>query len=157
MHGRAIPHPRCWPSASPAKYGRDERQKANPGWLKAASGAARVVACPDDKWHLMAIERNTGQWHEEGTVAAVSGPSPFGCVVRIDLTTLDVLAASRPLPFGGHVWWGAVPAHTNWTIMSGNGDNHVGKWAHGALKIAEAVVNSVLRATGNSHPMCDVA
>ena len=72
----------------------------------------------------MAIERNSGQWYVGGTMAAFSGPPPFGWVERIDPTTLDVLAASPRLPCGEHVWCGAILAHANGSIMSVNG-NHL--------------------------------
>jgi len=124
MRDRTSSHPGYWPSAWPVECGGNRRQKASPGRLDAASGAASVISRHDDKWHVMAIERNSGQWYVGGTMAAFSGPPPFGWVERIDPTTLDILAASPRLPCGEHVWCGAILAHANGSIMSVNG-NHL--------------------------------
>ena len=115
-------HPGYWPSAWPVECGGNRRQKASPGRLDAATGAASVISRHDDKWHVMAIERNRGQWYVGGTMAAFSGPPPFGWVERIDPNTLEVLAASPQLPCGEHVWCGAILAHANGSIMSVNGN-----------------------------------
>lgn len=124
MNDRTNPHPGYWPSAWPVECGGNRRQKASQGRLDAASGAASVVARHDDKWHVMVIEREPGQWYVGGTMAAFSGPPPFGWVERIDPLTLDALATSPRLPCGEHVWCGATLAHANGSIMSVNG-NHI--------------------------------
>ncbi len=123
MNDRNNPHPGYWPSAWPVECGGNRRQKASPGRLNAASGTASVVARHDDKWHVMVIEREPGQWYVGGTMAAFSGPPPFGWVERIDPLSLDVLASSPQLPCGEHVWCGATLAHANGSIMSVNGDH----------------------------------
>ena len=69
----------------------------------------------------MAIQRNPGQWYVGGTMAAFTGPPPFGWVQRIDLDTLQPLATSPDLPCGEHVWCGAILAHAGGSIMSVNG------------------------------------
>ena len=69
----------------------------------------------------MVIERNPGQWYVGGSMAAFSGPPPFGWVERIDPDTLEPLASSPELPCGEHVWCGAIIAHANGSIMSVNG------------------------------------
>jgi hypothetical protein len=89
--------------------------------LDAAAGTARTITRHDDKWHVMVIERDPGQWYVGGTMAAFSGPPPHGWVERIDPETLETLAASPELPCGEHVWCGAILAHSNGSIMSVNG------------------------------------
>lgn len=118
---RSNPHPGYWPSSWPVECGGNRRQKAAPGRLDAADGVASVVVRHDDKWHVMTIEREPGQWYAGGTMAAFSGPPPFGWVERFDPESLEVLAASPELPCGDHVWCGAILAHANGSIMSVNG------------------------------------
>lgn len=89
--------------------------------MDAAAGTARTITRHDDKWHVMVIERDPGQWYVGGTMAAFSGPPPHGWVERIDPETLETLAASPELPCGEHVWCGAILAHSNGSIMSVNG------------------------------------
>jgi len=91
------------------------------GRLDAADGTASVVTRNDHKWHVMAIERDPGQWYLGGTMPAFTGPPPFGWVERIDPETLEALAESPDLPCGEHVWCGAILAHANGSIMSVNG------------------------------------
>lgn len=124
MRDRDGSHPGYWPSAWPVECGGNRRQKAGVRRLGAATGTADVVARHDDKWHVMVIERDPGQWYVGGTMPAFSGPPPFGWVERIDPLTLDVLAASPRLPCGDHVWCGAILAHANGSILSVNG-NHL--------------------------------
>ncbi len=69
----------------------------------------------------MAVERDPGQWYVGGTMAAFTGPPPFGWVERIDPNTLETEAESPELPCGEHVWCGAILAHANGSIMSVNG------------------------------------
>lgn len=115
-------HPGYWPSTWPVECGGNRRQKAAVGRLDAAAGSASVVTRTDKKWHVMAIERDPGQWYLGGTMPAFTGPPPFGWVERIDLETLEALAESPNLPCGEHVWCGAILAHANGSIMSVNGD-----------------------------------
>lgn len=75
----------------------------------------------DDKWHVMVVGRDPGQWYVGGTMPAFSGPPPFGWVERIDPETLTPLASSAELPCGDHVWCGAIIAHANGSIHSVNG------------------------------------
>ena len=69
----------------------------------------------------MIIERDPGQWFLGGTMAAFSGPPPFGWVQRIDPETLEPVASSPRLDCGEHFWCGAILAHANGSIMSVNG------------------------------------
>lgn len=114
-------HPGYWPSPWPVECGGNRRQKASVGRLDAASGTASVVARHDDKWHVMVVGREPGQWYLGGTMPAFSGPPPFGWVERIDPESLDPLASSPQLPCGEHVWCGAILAHANGSILSVNG------------------------------------
>lgn len=118
---RAQQHPGYWPSPWPVECGGNRRQKAATGRLDAASGTATVTTRHDDKWHVMAIERDPGQWYVGGTMPAFSGPPPHGWVERIDPDSLDTVAASPELPCGDHVWCGAILAHANGSILSVNG------------------------------------
>jgi hypothetical protein len=115
-------HPGYWPSPWPVECGGNRRQKSSPGRLDAATGTAEVTTRQDDKWHVMVIERDPGQWYVGGTMPAFTGPPPHGWVERIDPETLETLAVSPGLPCGEHVWCGAILAHTNGSIMSVNGN-----------------------------------
>ena len=115
-------HPGYWRgSAWPVECGGNRHQKAAPGRLNAAHGTASVIARRNDRWNVMVIERDPGQWFVGGTMAAFSGPPPFGWVQRFDPDTLAPLATSPELPCGGHVWCGAILAHANGSIHSVNG------------------------------------
>lgn len=110
-----------WPSAWPVECGGNRRQKASPDRLDARTGTATVTAVRNDRWNVMIVERDPGQWYLGGTMAAFSGPPPFGWVQRIDPESLQPLASSPELPCGEHVWCGAILAHANGSIMSVNG------------------------------------
>ena len=69
----------------------------------------------------MVVRRDPGEWYVGGTMAAFSGPPPFGWVQRIDPESLKPLAGSEELPCGDHVWCGAILVHANGSIMSVNG------------------------------------
>ncbi len=118
---RASAHPGYWPSAWPVECGGNRRQKASPDRLDVAKGTATVTSVRNNRWNVMVVEREPGQWYLGGTMANFSGPSPFGWVQRIDPTTLEPLASSPELPCGDHVWCGAILAHANGSIMSVNG------------------------------------
>lgn len=69
----------------------------------------------------MTVEREPGQWYLGGTMAAFTGPPPFGWVQRLDPESFEAIATSPELPCGEHVWCGAILAHANGTIVSVNG------------------------------------
>ncbi|MEM7095989.1 MAG: hypothetical protein AAF567_23495 [Actinomycetota bacterium] len=114
-------HPGYWPSPWPVECGGNRRQKASPGRLDAATGTASVTTNRNGRWNVMVIERDPGEWYVGGTMAAFSGPPPFGWVSRFDPDTLDPIATSPDLPCGEHVWCGAILAHANGSIHSVNG------------------------------------
>ncbi|MEC8998727.1 MAG: hypothetical protein VYC56_00405 [Actinomycetota bacterium] len=118
---RTSPHPGYWPSTWPVECGGNRRQKAAAGRVDAASGTATVTSVRNGRWNVMAVQRDPGQWYVGGTMAAFNGPPPFGWVKRIDLGTLEALAASPDLPCGEHVWCGAILAHADGSILSVNG------------------------------------
>ena len=118
---RALRHPGYWPSAWPVECGGNRRQKAASGRLDVRGGTAAVTTRRNRRWNVMVVERSPGQWYVGGTMAAFSGPPPFGWVERIDPDTLEPIAASPELPCGDHVWCGAILAHADGSIMSVNG------------------------------------
>ena len=118
---RTTPHPGYWPSPWPVECGGNRRQKAGTGRLDAVSGTATVRSRRNHRWNVMIVRRDPGAWYLAGTMAAFTGPPPFGWVDRIDAETLESVAASEPLPYGDHVWCGAVLAHANGSIICVNG------------------------------------
>ncbi len=118
---RSETHPGYWPSPWPVECGGNRRQKASVGRLDAADKTAKVTTRRTDTWTVMVVRRDPGQWYLGGTMAAFSGPPPYGWVERIDPTTLEPIAASPRLPCGDHVWCGAILAHANGSILSVNG------------------------------------
>ena len=110
-----------WPSPWPVECGGNRRQKSAPGRLDADSGTAGVTTRRTGRWDVMAVRRDPGEWYVGGTMAAFSGPPPFGWVERFDPVTLETLALSPELPCGSHVWCGAILAHANGSIYSVNG------------------------------------
>ncbi len=118
---RTARHGGYWPSAWPVECGGNRRQKARGGRLDAASGTASVTTRRNGRWNVMVVERDPGEWFAGGTMAAFTGPPPFGWVERMDPESLEPLASSPELPCGEHVWCGAILAHANGSIMSVNG------------------------------------
>lgn len=101
--------------------GGNRRQKAADGRLDAATGSATTITRRNDRWNVMVVGRQADEWYVGGTMAAFTGPPPFGWVQRIDPATLEPLASSPELPCGEHVWCGAILAHANGSIISVNG------------------------------------
>lgn len=118
---RSSRHPGYWPSAWPVECGGNRRQKARAGRLDAASGTAEVRSFENGRWNVMTVERDPGQWYLGGTMAAFTGPPPFGWVQRLDPASREAVASSPELPCGEHVWCGAILAHANGSIVSVNG------------------------------------
>ena len=118
---RSDPSPGYWPSAWPVECGGNRRQKARVGRLDAATGTAEVVTRRNDRWNVMVVERDPGEWFLGGTMPAFAGPPPYGWVERIHPETLEPISSSGELPCGDHVWCGAILAHANGSIHSVNG------------------------------------
>jgi hypothetical protein len=114
-------HPGYWPSPWPVECGGNRRQKSAHGRLDAASGTAMVTSRRTERWDVMAIRRQPGEWYVGGTMPAFVGPPPFGWVERFDPETLEPIVRSPDLPCGEHVWCGAILAHANGSILSVNG------------------------------------
>ncbi len=119
---RMSPQPGYWANSSwPVECGGNRRQKAAVGRLDAARGTAQVVTNRNDRWNVMTIERDPGEWFVGGTMPAFNGPPPFGWVQCFDTETLEPIVSSPELPCGDHVWCGAIVAHANGSIYSVNG------------------------------------
>ena len=118
---RSQSHPGYWPSPWPVECGGNRRQKSAPGRLDAATGVATVTSRRTDRWDVMTIRREPGEWYVGGTMPAFVGPPPFGWVERFDPVTLEPIVRSPNLKCGEHVWCGAILAHANGSILSING------------------------------------
>ena len=94
---RTNPGTGYWPSAWPVECGGNRRQKARTGRLDASLGTAEVVTRHNDRWNVMAVERDKGEWYLGGTMPAFIGPPPFGWVQKIDLSTLEPIVESKRL------------------------------------------------------------
>jgi len=114
-----------WDSPWPVECGGNRRQKARSGRLDAAGSSTEVVTRRSDRWEVMAVRRDPGEWYVGGTMPAfrAEGPRPFGWVQRIDPVSLEPLAESPPLPCGDHVWCGAILVHANGSVYSVNGSH----------------------------------
>ena len=110
-----------WNSSWPVECGGNRRQKSTVGALGARTGTSKVVTKQNDRWNVMAVERDKGEWYLGGTMPAFIGPPPFGWVQKIDLSTLEPITESEKLPCGEHVWCGAILVHANGSVMSING------------------------------------
>ncbi len=113
--------PGYWPSPWPVECGGNRRQKAASGRLDAATGTATIVSRRTERWDVMTVRREPGEWFVGGTMPAFVGPAPFGWVERFDPETLEPIVRSPDLPCGDHVWCGAILAHANGSILSVNG------------------------------------
>ena len=70
---RNYPSPGYWPSRWPVECGGNRRQKARTGRLDAAGGTAEVVTRRNDRWNVMVVERDQGEWFLGGTMPAFAG------------------------------------------------------------------------------------
>ncbi len=109
----------------PVECGGNRRQKARSGRLDAAGASTEVTTRRSDRWEVMAVRREPGEWYVGGTMPAfrADGPAPWGWVQRIDPESLEPLAESPPLPCGDHVWCGAILVHANGSVYSVNGSH----------------------------------
>ena len=114
-------HSGYWNSTWPVECGGNRRQKAHGGRLDVINGKVNVTSIRNDRWNVMTVRRDPGEWYLGGTMPAFIGPPPFGWVTRYHPTSLKTLAESPPLPCGDHVWCGAILVHVNGLIMSVNG------------------------------------
>ena len=118
---RTTPAAGYWDSAWPVECGGNRRQKARNGSLDVRDADGTVTSVRNDRWNVMTVCRDPGEWYLGGTMPAFSGPGPYGWVTRFDPASLDTLADSPQLPCGDHVWCGAILVHANGLIMSVNG------------------------------------
>ena len=96
-------HPGYWNSPWPVECGGNRRQKAVNRRLDAGA-ETRAITRVNGRWNVMVVEREPDEWFLQGTMAAFSGPAPFGWIERVDPETLAPLASSPELPCGDHVW-----------------------------------------------------
>ena len=114
-------HTGYWDSPWPVECGGNRRQKASTGSLDAHERTPIVTLVENQRWNVMTVRRDPGEWYLGGTMPAFSGPPPFGWVQRYDPITLEPRAESPHLPCGDHVWCGAILVHADGSIMSVNG------------------------------------
>lgn len=118
---RNFNHPGYWPSQWPVECGGNRRQKAAVGRLDASQNHPSVTTITNNRWNVMAVQRDPGEWYTGGTMPAFSGPPPYGWVKRINPNSLETIVESPQLPCGDHVWCGAILVHANGSVMSVNG------------------------------------
>ena len=114
--------PGYFKSTWPVECGGNRRQKSSKGRLNAENAVAEVQTVPSDKWNVMVIKRDAGEFYLGGTMPYFFGPEPYGWVQKFDPITLEILSESPKLPCGGHVWCGAIAAHENGNIIKVNGN-----------------------------------
>lgn len=110
-----------WSSPWPVECGGNRRQKHTGGRLDAARRSASATTVDNERWNVMMIRRDPGEWYLDGTMPAFVGEPPFGWVRRVDPETLEVIADSGPLPCGDHVWCGSIAAHRDGSLIKVNG------------------------------------
>ncbi len=113
--------PGYYPSSWPVECGGNRRQKAASGGVHARDAAPRVTTRINDRWNVMIVRRDDDELYLGGTVAAFTGPVPFGWIERLDPRSLEALSESPRLPCGDHVWCGAIAAHESGDIIKVNG------------------------------------
>ena len=86
-----------WNSSWPVECGGNRRQKSTVGALGARTGTSKITTKQNDRWNVMAVERDKGEWYLGGTMPAFTGPPPFGWVQKIDLSTLEPIVESKRL------------------------------------------------------------
>ena len=114
--------PGYFKSTWPVECGGNRRQKSSKGRLNAENAVAKVQTVSSDKWNVMVIKRDAGEFYLGGTMPYFFGPEPYGWVQKFDPITLETLSESPKLPCGGHVWCGAIAAHENGNIIKVNGN-----------------------------------
>jgi len=114
-------HPGYWPSPWPVECGGNRRQKAARGRLD-ASARVQVKTRNNERWNVMIVRRDPGEWYLQGTMPAFVGPPPFGWVEKIDPITLEPIVSSPKLPCGDHVWCGSILAHADGSLVTVNGN-----------------------------------
>ncbi|HWL41575.1 MAG TPA: PQQ-binding-like beta-propeller repeat protein [Ilumatobacter sp.] len=119
---REASHPGYYPSPWPVECAGNRRQKHARGRLDAAARTPRVVTARNDRWNVMVVRRDPGEWFIAGTMPAFVGDPPHGWVARVDPETLAFVAESPRLPCGDHVWCGAVAVHANGSLYNVNGN-----------------------------------
>ena len=105
----------------PVECGGNRRQKAVSGGLYAKGASPFIKTQINGRWNVMMIWRDVGELFLGGTMPAFTGPPPYGWLQKLEPETLEVIAESKSLPCGEHVWCGAIAAHANGHIYKVNG------------------------------------
>ena len=114
--------PGYFSSSWPVECGGNRRQKSYQGSLNAKGSSPKVQTLSSDKWNVMVIKREKGEYFLGGTMPYFFGPEPYGWLQKFNPISLETLAESPKLPCGGHVWCGAIAAHQNGNIIKVNGN-----------------------------------
>ena len=69
----------------------------------------------------MMVRRGNNELYLGGTMAAFTGPKPYGWVEKVNPESLETIAESPRLPCGDHVWCGAIAVHESGDIIKVNG------------------------------------
>ena len=92
--------PGYFKSTWPVECGGNRRQKSSKGRLNAENAVAEVQTVSSDKWNVMVIKRDAGEFYLGGTMPYFFGPEPYGWVQKFDPITLETLSESPKLPCG---------------------------------------------------------
>ena len=118
---RATPLPGYYPSGWPVECGGNRRQKAAPDGVHARGATAQVTTRINDRWNVMMVRRGNSELYLGGTMAAFTGPKPYGWLEKVNPESLETIAESPHLPCGDHVWCGAIAVHESGDIIKVNG------------------------------------
>ena len=75
----------------------------------------------NDRWNVMMVRRGNSELYLGGTMAAFTGPKPYGWLEKVNPESLETIAESPHLPCGDHVWCGAIAVHESGDIIKVNG------------------------------------
>ena len=90
--------PGYFKSTWPVECGGNRRQKSSKGRLNAENAVAEVQTVSSDKWNVMVIKRDAGEFYLGGTMPYFFGPEPYGWVQKFDPITLETLSESPKFP-----------------------------------------------------------
>ena len=94
---RAAPLAGYFPSHWPVECGGNHRQNAAPGGLNARGSEPSVTTSINDHWNVMMIFRSPHELYMSGTMAAFTGPPPFGWLQRLDADSQIITERKLPI------------------------------------------------------------